>query len=504
VSTSAQTVGQGPGTSATAVRRAVQNAARLVVSLLGTWGIALAVRLWMPRVMGPEQFGVVNFADALTASVFVLLTFGVDTYIRKEVTLRREHADEFFGSLLLARLVLTLLLLGGLAGLMAVTNQPAPTRQTVFLFGLGQLFFVTNNSLSALLHARERVDGLVLINVGTKLLWGAQVVVALSLGAGARSVALAFTISEALRALILWGLCRREAGLRLQLRAGPAWAVAAASAPFFLSIIAHTVTTRVGASLLGFLADAPEVGYFGAAWTLAGMALMLAPLLHWVLMPFLSQAAARSREELWGKARRSLELVLSLTAPLALLLSLGADLIVPMLFGEAYLPAVGALRIMAPVVVLTYAAMVSSSCLILEGRAWTTTWVSLGTLGLNTALLVVLAPWLGRTLGSGGAGIGAAVALLVAEAIALTRLTHALRGRSFDRRSILRLGKTAAACLLVVAVDRALSGWGPVRLVIDAAVYTVVVLGTGAFPLDEVRRLGRMLLERRRAAAGEG
>lgn len=477
-----------------AIRRAGRNALQLGGSLVGTWGIALIVRLTLPRALGPETFGVVSFADALTATVFVLLTFGVDTYIRKEVAVRERHADEFFGGLLLLRALLAALLLLGLAVAMALSEQPLETRHAVYLFGVGQFFFVANNTFAALLHARARVAGLSVVSVASKLLWGVAVAVALLGGAGARAVAAAFLLSEGIRACALLWRSRRDAQLRLTLRPRAALTVAAASLPFFVTVIAQTVCTRIGATLLGFHASVEEVGFYGAGWTLGGMALLLAPMINWVLMPMLSQAGAISQERMFEHARHAAELILAVATPMALVLALGADLWVSWLFGQAYAPAVPALRIMAPVFVLTYLAMVNSICLVTMGKAWLVTRVSVGTLILNPLLILILVPLTTLHLGPGGPGVGAALALLGAEAVAAGRLLHATRGRTFDLPATARVAKLAAICLIVVLVDRALSPLGAARVAADLIVYSVLVVLAGALPLQALGRMCRQVV----------
>ena len=64
---------------------AASNALKLGSSLLATWGIALVARLYIPRFLGPDRFGVLNFAEAFTATAFVFLGLGLDTYVRKEI-----------------------------------------------------------------------------------------------------------------------------------------------------------------------------------------------------------------------------------------------------------------------------------------------------------------------------------------------------------------------------------------------------------------------------------
>src|SRR5215212_6526978 len=83
------------------VRAASKNALKLGLSLMATWGIALGIRILLPRRLGPELFGAFQFADAITSGLFVLVSLNVETYVRKEVATQRERASDFFGGLML-------------------------------------------------------------------------------------------------------------------------------------------------------------------------------------------------------------------------------------------------------------------------------------------------------------------------------------------------------------------------------------------------------------------
>jgi O-antigen/teichoic acid export membrane protein len=483
---------------------AAASALRLTGSLGATWAIAVVVRLALPRLLGPDAFGTFTYADNLTASAFVLLTFGVDTYIRKEVGLRPSHASDFFGALTALRLAVFAGV--GLALLLLVlrTGASADLALTVGAFALGQLFFVHNNSLAALLHARGEVVGLTAANIASKLLWGAGMLLAVALELPLWSLGAAFALTEAGRSAWLHPLARRHLGLRLKLNPAAALAVLGASLPFYLELISQAVCTRLGAAVVGLRASPAEVGYFGAAQGLAGMALLLTPLMSWVLLPYLSRAAARSEAELLRKARGAQELVIGLAVPVALALALGAEEWIGWLFGEVYAPAAGALRVLAPSFVLTYLAIINATCLVLLRRPWHVTWVALGTLLLSPTLSWFWVPAAQSRWDAGGAGLGAAAAMLITEALAVVALVVAVRGRTIDRGAALLFGKLLGLCLLTVWADRLVDWMGPGRLALAAAVYTVLALAAGALPIRAAGRLWTAAFERGRGRGREG
>ena len=137
-------------------RTALRNAAKLAVSLVATWSVGIVVRFWLPRHLGPEQFGLFSFAEGLAATALVGITLGVDTYIQKEIPIRPEIASDFYGGITLARAVLSALLIGVLL-LMPVGDRQPEVRYLLLVFAIGHFAFTVNYTLAALLTAQHPV-----------------------------------------------------------------------------------------------------------------------------------------------------------------------------------------------------------------------------------------------------------------------------------------------------------------------------------------------------------
>jgi O-antigen/teichoic acid export membrane protein len=362
--------------------------------------------------------------------------------------------------------------------------------------GVAQALMNVNATAGAVLQAIGRVDGLSLLNVLSKVLWGAGIIGVIALRGGLRSVAAAMIVGEAFRTAGLVRLTRHHVGERLAVNFRAMATVLSASLPYYLSTIAQMIYSRIDISILSFLASDVEVGWYGVALNFAGMALLLAPLIGWVLLPLSSRAAARSEEELNAVSRRAMELILVAALPVSLFLYLSADVLVLGLFGAPFAPAVRSLRLLAPLFVLTYAAMVSASLLIRLGRGWAVTWISLIGMVLSPLLNLWLIPRFSALLGKGGAGIGAGIALIATEVFATVSMTVLLGGRAFDRRSRVALAKTCAVCALVIAIDRVLAPLGAWRLLIEAVVYYVLVTTWGALDVRRIVAVGRAALTR--------
>lgn len=473
-------------TSADETLHATRNALKLGTSLIFTWGIAMAMRFLLPRYLGPERFGALSFADAFTATFFIALSLGVDLYVRKQVSVRPEHAADFFGGTFVLRILMSAALLIIMALTMHAMDRPPEVRRAVYLFAIAQFFVTANATLSALLHAKGTVGGMSVLAVATKIVWAVFVLVFIVLRTGLWGFAVAYLISESIETVILYALARHHLGLVFRVDLSATKVMLIFSLPYYLNTFATTAYGKLDVTLLAFLGSSREVGWYAAASAIAGLALLITPLIGWVLMPTLARAAARSHDELFSRLRGSTQLILSVAIPGALLLSLGAELGVRLLFGDAFGPAVLALRILAPTFVITYVAIVFAITLLMLERAWTLTAISIGGLAVNLLLNLVLVPRAMAALGDGGGGAGCALAMLGTELFVTSVMVSVVGRRAFDGPMMAMIAKSVGACAIAVVVDRLCEGLGWARLPLDVAVYLVVVIAAGALQIGEI------------------
>jgi O-antigen/teichoic acid export membrane protein len=463
-----------------AIFLAIRNAFTLGGALLLTWGIGLAMRVVLPRHLGPTLFGTLNWAEAFTATFFVILGLGMDQYIRKEVSVHPEIVSEFYGGAFLVRALLTLGLLAAIAGILHHTHRSGAVSAVVFFYALYQFNVTANSTLGAMLHAKGRVRGMSALSVTTKVIWAAGVVVAIVAHAGLWAFAASSLAAEAVEVVALTWLARRHLGLTFRVDVAPTIEMLRRSLPYSVAAIASTASGTLGATLLEFTGGSKEVGLFGAAWTLASLTLLITPILGWVLTPMLARAAERSRKELFEHVCRSMELVLTIAIPASLLINLGADVWIRIAFGTAYSNSVTSLRVLSTMFVLTYVAIIYSTAMVMIDQAWTLTWIAVGGLVLNAGLNLLFVRYAVSVLGEGGGGAGCAAAMLCMEIFVTSCMAVATGRGAFDRRSVGMIVKSLLVYGVVVVVHRLLIGFAPWRLAVDGVLYFALAVAVGA------------------------
>ena len=482
---------------------AVRNALKLGLSLLATWVVSIGVRLVVvPRHFGPAPLAPLTFADAFAATYFFALNFGVETYILREISVRAEHAKDFVGDVFALRIVGSGLLLLGMDYYLRTQGEPLHTRQLVWAFAALQFFLFSGNTLAALLHASTRVDGLSVINVVSKLMWGVIVAVALWVDASIIWIPVAQAVGEAVRCVVLWVLARRHVGLRLRLGAGHLVPVLLAGLPFFLNGFVLNFYGRQAITMLNFMGMKEDVAYYGQAVALSQIIMLATPIVHWVLMPLFARSALRSAEVFREQVCRSVEWILALAFPVSLGLYLGADFFVHLLWGERFALSVEPLRLLAPVFVLTYVSTVGGILLIQRRRAYALVGISVMGLLVNRGLNMWLIPVFAARAPLGGASVGAAAALVLTEVVVAATMIGASARIAFDGRSLVSFAKTLAVCGAVLLLDGQLGALPSVlRLVVDMLVYAALLVLSGAFKPADAVNFARIAMARRKAEA---
>ena len=496
-----------PGTDHESVRAgemavALRNGLKMGGSLLITWTVALIVKLRVPAHLGPVRQGHFGFAESFAAMLFAAIGLGVDTYVIKEVAVRPRHASDVVGGVFALRALMSLVLLLAIAGVLGLTGRPLDILVAALVFGVINLLMSTNATLGAVLAAISRVGPAVIANIATKIVWGVGLLIGLKYDAPLPVLALPGLVGELLRLAIILPAARIQAGLQFRIDLPAVRVALIESAPFFVNGLALTVLGSLGMSTLEFIrVDEREVGWFAAVKNMADLCGLLTPLLFWVVTPILARAFARSEEEGMAVFRRCLEGLVVAIAPVTVLISAGSDVWVRIAFGEKYAPARLGLSILSLVFVMTYMNSMFAMALIILRRGWQVTTISIGAVLLTAIFLLLFVPLTRRLVGVGGECAGAAAAVVASEACVVVAMMSRFRPFPLDSRNIATLAKSVTLGFAILFVDRRLHNLGPVRLVVDAALYAGVALAIGIVRVQDLGRVARLLRMRNARAA---
>ena len=322
----------GPG-----LRQVLGNLAWLVTDQILQMALGLFVGVWVARYLGPEQFGVLNYAIAFVSLFASVATMGLGTLVVRDIarnpeckqeTLGTAFAIQFVGgiiTLLLTVTVISLLnpndsLTRWLVGIVAAGTifQSFETINFWFQSQVQSKYTVLAKNCVSLLIAGVRIG---LIQLDAPLIAFAWVRLGeVALG----GIVLAFVYQSKGNDFKLWRLSWQRGKELLQ----ESW-------PLVLSSLAVFIYSKIDQIMLGSL-NKTELGYYAVAVKLSEICDFLPMIIAASIFPKLAQLREKNYAEYLKKFQIYSDTMLLLWLGVAIPISLLAPFIVQTLYGEQY------------------------------------------------------------------------------------------------------------------------------------------------------------------------
>jgi hypothetical protein len=145
---------------------------------------------------------------------------------------------------------------------------------------------------------------------------------------------------------------------------------------------------------------------------------------------------------------------------------------------------------------MTYANMMFANSLTVLKKGWSVTVISISSIFVTSAFMLVFVPLGRRLLPEGGECAGAATSIICSEACVLVAMITRYRRFPLDTRNLRVFAKIAALAVATLVLNRHLRFLGAVRLVVDAAFYAGLAFATGIVHVRDIARVIRLLRHR--------
>jgi O-antigen/teichoic acid export membrane protein len=451
------------------------------------------------RLSGPAEAGIFTLA-ATYLLLFTAILAGLDELLVRQVSRRPYDAARYFAGFTLLRLALSLVALA-IVFLMAryLFAYDEATAGPILILSLSLLpESLTSVAQSLLLaHRRFGPPAAVLAAVSAlKVVGGAAAILS---GGSVSAVAWLWFGASAVGAILMLRAGRR---LIAPLSASPAqsWELLRKELQTVLAFLALTtlvaLETQSDTILLSGFRGETEVGWYGAATTVAYSLLIFSQAYRLAVFPVMVRVAAESADRLRRLYRDSVRFLALLALPIVAGVIIVAPGLVRFVFGSEFGPAVPALRILILSLFLLFLNEPNVRLLLIDDRQRRLFSFLLTSTTANILLNLYLIPRLGIE--------GAAIARVSSTLILFVFcFQHAFR-RHVARGIQGAMLRPALATLLMAAAIYPLREW-PLAIPIAAAilVYGIALLLTGSVSRAELRYVYSVLAGRRSTAAPE-
>jgi PST family polysaccharide transporter len=414
------------------LQAALGNSGWLVSDRLFRMGANFFVYLWVARYLGPTQYGMLNYAIALTSLVAALASLGADNIVIRELVKTPERRDVLLGSAMLLKLIGATLAMATVVT-MVLFLRPGD-RLSFWLVVLYAVGFVTQSLNVIDLYFRGIVKSkFTVISANAAFISMSVAKVILVLAKASLIAFAATTTAEGLLTVIFLCVAYRMHRLNMfnwRVSANVMTELLKESWPLLLSGISVMIAMRVDQVMIGQYLNDREVGLYSAAVKFSEVWYFIPITIASSAYPALIESKKRDEALYYRRLQQLYDLLVTLGIVVALAMTILSGPIIHLLYGPAYAPSSGALRILIWSGIPVCFGSAWSNWMILENRAKMMFYFQLNGAVVNILLNMLLIPRFGIT--------GSALATLISYWVGVTVLAAILKPL---RRGLVMLGK---------------------------------------------------------------
>ena len=469
---------------ASAARRVARNAGALTVSRVAVLGLNFATWVHLARTLAPEGFGVLSFGTAVLAYFLLAVSLGFDEFTIREIARDARRVQSLAADVLGARLAIAAAAISLYLGVVLWLDQAPAARLALALLAVHLLvrairldWVYQGTERMGVIALRDAVSALLTVTFALTVVRGPD-----DLPLAAAALVVAPLLSNAALAI---AYVREHGRPRLRLRADTLKPILTAAIPLAAATFVSEIYYSLDRVMLEALRTTAEVGLYGAAYKVLGLALAPSAVLAPAFFPALANALgdpARMRVV----SRTYARLMLIVGVPLAVVGPFVSAELLSLLYGADYTPVASSLTLLFANGAVIYIAMSFGIPLL----AWDRQVAYLKAVLVGGVANVGLNIWLIAPYGPAGAAAAtllSELAVLVAIGWLYWRETGLLH---LDLLAMV-LGVVAVGVLAPLLLVSYLGGPLWARIAAVLLVYPIATVASGAMPRALLRRVFR-------------
>lgn len=389
--------------------RVVKNAGWIMGGKITQMLISLVVGRITARYLGPSNYGLINYAAAYTAFFASICTLGINSVIVKEFVEAPDEEGAIIGTALVLRALSSVFSAITIIGISLVVDAGETTTQLVVaLSSIGiifQIFETFNYWFQAKLQSKITAVATLLAYVITSIY---KIVLRIK-QSSVIYFAFATSVDYICLAIILFICYKYYGGGRLVFSRQRATSLLKKSYHFILPGLMVAIYGQTDKIMLKHMISDAEIGYYSTAAAICNMWCFVLNAIIDSMYPPIMEAYKNDRDGFEKKNKLLYVLVFYVSVAASLVFTVFGGIVVQMLYGQEYMPAVAPLRVITWYTAFSYLGVARNAWIVCKERQKYLKYIYCSAAISNVILNWVLIPVWGAT--------GAALASLIAQVI---------------------------------------------------------------------------------------
>ncbi len=385
----------------------INNASWLIGGRIGQMAISFVVGLWTARYLGPNNYGLINYASAYMAFFTSLCTLGINSIIVKEFVDFPEQQGEIIGTTLLLRILSSIFSVFMIIGIVTMVDKGEPLTIKVTILVSLSLIFQCFDTFNYWFQFQYRSKVVSLITLIAYISTAVYKLVLLVLNKNVKWFAAATSIDYLLIAILIYSAYKKMGGTSLRYSKKRAEHLLKNSYHYILSGMMVAIYGQTDKFMLKQMLDEKEVGYYSVATAICTMWVFVLQAIIDSMYPTIMNLFGKDEDAFNRKNKQLYAIVFYISSAVSLGIFFMGEFVIRVLYGEEYIPAIAPLKVVTWYTAFSYLGVARNAWIVCNNKQKYLKYIYFGAVIINVILNSLLIPILGAT--------GAALASLITQ-----------------------------------------------------------------------------------------
>ncbi|MBU2540552.1 MAG: flippase [Candidatus Omnitrophica bacterium] len=347
------------------LRLIIKNTAGFLGSLIFNRFLNFLVTIILVRYLGPKNLGQYTFVLTFAGLFALFCDLGIGQLVTREVSQDRTRAGSFLGNYLSLQLLLSSVVVVVMVIVINHFQYPHIIRLALYITGLNLLVVSLAQPFFNIAIAFEKLRFTAIASIIGNIFYCLSLLAAVFFRKGLLILVSVSLVTSILEFFLVAFICSRFCVKPIFKFNKLLWlTVARFFLPFALYIVFTGLYRRIDIVMLSRMKTDIAVGFYGAAYKIIYLFILIPTSFSRAVFPLLSQQAAEDRIKLSQTVSWSMKYLLALGFPIAIIGSFFCREIILLLFGPEFLNSAVVLNILIWVLVLVFWHSILSQALI--------------------------------------------------------------------------------------------------------------------------------------------
>ncbi len=392
------------------MNKVAKNATWIITCRIVQAVFALIINMLTARYLGPSNYGLITYASSLVAFVTPIMTLGFTNVLVQEIVNNPEREGKTLGTATVLSLCSSVACIIGVTSFAYIANPDEPITILVCLLYSFILVFQALNHLMYWYQAKLLSKYTSIVSLCAYLVVFAYKIYLLVTAKNIYWFAISNTFDYALSSISIIIIYHRLGGQKLSFSWKLGKDIFSRSKYYILSSMMVTIFAQTDKIMIKLMIDESATGYYGAAVACAGMTNFVFTAVIDSFRPSIFEGKKINNDVFSYRLTLLYSIVIYISLAQSVLMTILARLIINILYGSAYSPAIGALQIVVWYTTFSYIGSVRNIWILANSKQKYLWQINMMGAVTNIILNALLIPVLGI--------YGAAIASLITQVFA--------------------------------------------------------------------------------------